>query len=165
MTTPSTSLKIHNLADLPADQIDQIEQLYVTPEQEIMGKSFTESLADWRELQGQHVLGYAISHSGQMIGIVLFKCPPASPDWVAPGCASIHGLKITHHWQGRGLGHLAFRLSVDQMKRDWPDVQKLVLAVDPDNHSALRVYKAYGMKSCVSGQTGRDDIQLEIALG
>lgn len=120
--------------------------LHISERQEFLGGSFAESLEAWHAGPRDQVLGMSIWHSAQPVGMTLFKRPPASPDWVSPNAASIHGLKIASPWQGQGWGHAAFELAMDQLKKDWPAILRLMLAVDAENTLALSIYRSYGMK-------------------
>ncbi len=91
------------------------------------------------------VRGWCFTFGETVVGMVVFKRPPSSPEWVAARDMSVHGLKIDRQWQGRGLGNEAFVLGVDAAAKAWPDVENLVLAVDVDNVAALAIYRGYGM--------------------
>ena len=128
----------------PAQRAD-LRTLTVTPEQEIMGGSFEETLCAWKAGPSDQVLGLGFFLNARPVGVTLFKRPPASPGWVRMHAASIHGLKIAQPWQGQGWGHRAMSLALEALGSAWPDVRHLMLAVDASNSAALTVYRRAGL--------------------
>ena len=112
------------------------------------------------------MLGVVFFLENSPVGMTLFKRPPLSPSWASRSAATIHGLKIAKPWQGRGLGHQSFKLAVHHLRKEWPAITKLTLAVDADNTAALSVYRAYGMiesRAVFEGING-PEYRLEISL-
>ncbi len=166
MKTPQSDLTVQPLTDLTGSQFKAPEKLTVSPRQEVLGGSFLESLQAWRDGPQSHVLGLCFLHEDHPIGMTLFKRPPLSPPWVTPQAASIHGLKISQRWQGRGWGSVAFHLAIDALRNGWPDVKTLLLAVDAENTVARAVYRAAGMSDSgpiYEGRVGREH-RMQLAL-
>lgn len=145
MALPEAALRCIDIAALGRAGAASLAGLQVSPEQEVLGRSFTDSLADWEGAPRALCLGLAFLFEGRPVGLTLFKRPPLSPDWAGASSATIHGLKIATPWQGRGWGHLAFRLAVARLREVWPEVTALRLAVDAENAAARAIYAAYGM--------------------
>ncbi|MEM6466985.1 MAG: GNAT family N-acetyltransferase [Pseudomonadota bacterium] len=122
-----------------------LNTLTVTPEQEVMGGSFEETLCAWKAGPSDQVLGVGFFLNAQPVGVTLFKRPPMSPSWVRMDAASIHGLKIAQPLQGQGWGHRAMSLALEALGSAWPDVRHLMLAVDASNIAALSVYRRAGL--------------------
>ena len=152
-------LDVRSMSVLSDSEIAALARLKVSDWQEIKGGSFKESLQAWQENKTDFLLGFCFFISDEPVGMVLFKRPPLSPDWVSKDSATIHGLKIATPWQRQGLGHKAFSLAVDQLRLEWPTVSVLMLGVDSDNEAALAVYRAYGMAD--SGPIFRGNAGLE----
>lgn len=131
-------LAVKNMNELTAPQFAALRVLTVSDHQEVLGKSFLESISDWEAAGQDKVLGLCFLLEEQPIGLVLFSKHRACT-------ASIHGLKIATPWQRRGFGHLAFSLAVDQLKVVWPDIALLKLAVDAVNTPAITIYRSFGM--------------------
>jgi len=154
------NLAVKNINELTALQFAALQVLTVSEHQEILGKSFKESIKDWESARDDQVLGLCFLFDDQPIGITLFKKQSAH-------IASIHGLKIATPWQRRGFGHLAFRLAVEQLKAAWPDIKLLKLAVDAENTPAIAIYQAFGMNDSgpifrgPNGQEHRMELQLK----
>lgn len=127
-------------------QFAQLALLRVTERQEYLGGSFGESLEAWRAGPRSQVLGICFLLGEVPVGMTLFKRSSQEPEWVPDDAACIHGLKIALPWQGRGLGHRAFALAIDCLCREWPDLRRIMLAVDADNTAALAVYRGFGME-------------------
>lgn len=145
-TDVEIDLEVRNLSELTDAEMASLSQLKVSKRQEIKGGSFLESLEAGRDGPSSHVLGLCFLLQGQPVGMTLFKKPPLSPSWADAGSTTIHGLKITLQFQGKGFGHRAFKLAVQYLKGYWPDATTLKLVVDTDNAAALAVYRAYGME-------------------
>jgi RimJ/RimL family protein N-acetyltransferase len=145
-------------------EIILLSQLKISEWQEIKGGSFLESLEAWREGPSSHVLGLCFLLQDQPIGMTLFKRPPLSPSWASTDAATIHGLKISPPFQGRGLGHIAFKLAVQQLKEQWHETSTLMLAVDADNTAAIAVYRAFGMEDSGPVFEGRNGLEKRFSI-
>ena len=139
------NLCVCNLKALSGPEIEALGQLEISEWQEIKGGSFKESIEAWQNGENDHVLGLCFLLDSRPVGMTLFKRPPLSPSCVPAGAATIHGLKISQSWQGQGLGHKAFGLAVDALKKEWSEVTELMLAVDADNTHSIAIYRAFGM--------------------
>jgi len=137
--------EVRNLVLLCETELSMLAQLKVSDWQAIKGGSFQESVEAWQKDTTGLVLGLSFLIENRFVGMTLFKRPPLSPSWVSNNAATIHGLKISIPWQGRGLGHKALSVAVAQLKEQWPTITSLMLAVDADNAAALAVYRAFGM--------------------
>ncbi len=135
----SNDLVVKHISELTDTQFKALGKLTVSKHQEVLGKSFRESIEDWELAPKDQVMGLCFILDNQPIGITLFKK-------ISANTASIHGLKIATPWQGKGFGHRAFRLAIDELKMNWIDISLLKLAVDAENTAAIRVYRAFGMK-------------------
>ncbi|MEL6599593.1 MAG: GNAT family N-acetyltransferase [Pseudomonadota bacterium] len=153
-------LTVRNLADLTSTEFRRLERLEVSARQEVLGKSFAESLEDWRAAPRDATLGVCFEWQGQPVGLAVFNRVPELK------AASIHGLKIALPWQGRGWGHVAFAQAVGRMMEIWPDVDTLRLSVDAENAPALTIYRAFGMVDRVPPCEGPNGMQhlMHVAL-
>lgn len=133
-------LTVTPLTALPGPQLARLRALQVTERQAFHGKSFAESLDDWRASPPDLCLGLAVLQGETPVGMVLFKRRATGGTF-----ASLHGLKIALPWQGRGWGHVALELTVAALRDHWPETRRLTLAVDADNAAALAVYRRFGM--------------------
>ncbi len=158
-------LKVRNLTELSESEIATLGQLEISDWQEVKGGSFTESLDVWRNGSKDQILGFCFLLADQQVGMTLFKRPPLSPDWASENAATIHGLKISTPWQRKGFGHKAFKLAVNHLKKEWPSITSLMLAVDADNAAAMAVYRTFGMTDSgpVQGTNGLEH-RFEISL-
>lgn len=162
--TQTDPLSAQELGALPAAQMARLASLRVSSEQAYMGGSVTESLEAWTDGPRDKVLGLCFLLAESPIGLTLFKRPPLAPDWVGAGTASLHGLKIALPWQGRGLGHAAFRLALAELQRAWPEIYTLALSVDADNAAALAVYRGGGMTDSGPVHHGRHGLEHRMTL-
>lgn len=151
-------LIVRNMTELTSAQFAALRQLTVTPHQEVLGKSFLESIEDWENAPQGKVLGLCFLINDQPVGLVLFNRHGDT--------ASIHGLKIALPWQNRGLGHQAFQLGVAHLKGEWPETKTLKCSVDTENTPAIVIYRAYGMRDTrpVSQGSNGGEHHMEISL-
>lgn len=158
MVTPD-GLTLCTFGALNAAELAAFRALQVSARQAFQGKSFAESLDDWHRAAPGETLGLGFLHAGAPVGLVLFARRPA-----APGSASVHGLKIALPWQGRGWGHAGFRLALAHLRRVWPEVRTLELAVDADNAAARAVYLGAGMTDDGLARQGRHGPEYHMRL-
>ena len=157
--TDGISLK--DLADLSETQFAALRDLRVSDHQEVLGKSFHESIADWENAPQGEALALCVLLDEKPIGMTVFRQPKPRSRKV-----SIHGLKIATPWQRRGFGHCAFRLAVAHMTSAWPDAELLKLSVDAENAPALAIYRGAGMRDSgpvFDGANGKEH-RMEVAL-
>ncbi len=141
----SETLEIRNLKALTDSELSALSSLDISEWQEVKGGSFSESIEAWQRGEIEQILGLCFVLDSRLIGMTLFKRPPLSPAWACSDSATIHGLKISTAWQRQGFGHKAFELAIQKLKEQWPNVNKLMLAVDADNDPAIAIYRGYGM--------------------
>ena len=137
----ANEFSVKDLCALTEGQLAALRKLRVSEHQEVLGKSFLESVADWDNAPEGEVLGLCFLLDVQPIGMTLFRRQNA----LKSRTVSVHGLKIAIPWQRRGYGHQAFLQAVAHMKSVWPDAETLKLAVDAKNTPALAIYRRFGM--------------------
>jgi RimJ/RimL family protein N-acetyltransferase len=133
-----SELFVKNMNELTPDQFMALRRLKVSQRQEFLGKSFEESIEDWENATREEVLGLCFLCAERPVGLTLFNQSGGKT-------VSIHGLKIATPLQGRGWGHIGFRLAVEYLKEAWPEIERLKLAVDAENKAAIAVYARFGM--------------------
>lgn len=157
-----TELTILEMAALSDQQWDALRQSTVTERQEVLGKSFLESIEDWKRADQDQVLGLCFLIDDMPVGLVLFNRSGQND----PDIISIHGLKITVAWQRQGYGHAGFRDAIAYVKGKWPDARRLRLAVDAENQPAVAIYRGFGMDDSgpiFDGPNGKEH-HMEISL-
>lgn len=120
----------------------ELRQLEVSERQEVLGKSFLESIEDWELASKDRVLGLCFLIDQSPVGLVLFR----KQEGPEVDSISVQGLKIALPWQRQGFGHQAFREAVEYVKWKWPDTRMLNLAVDAENKPAVAIYRGFGMR-------------------
>jgi ribosomal protein S18 acetylase RimI-like enzyme len=132
--------------ELTETQLDSLADLHVSDQQAFHGRSFDESVTDWLNRSPSCVLGLCFMLDAELVGLTLFNRAPAHADGGHSETASVHGLKVATPWQGQGWGHVAFKMAVQTLIKEWDKTKNLVLTVDADNAAALAVYRGYGMQ-------------------
>ncbi|WP_299475135.1 GNAT family N-acetyltransferase [uncultured Roseibium sp.] len=161
----SRRLRILDFAELNPAQVSFARSLEVSPAQVDFGGTFESSLDLIASEQSETLRGYCFLKDEEVVGLVVLKRPPSSPDWVEPGAVSLHALKIDRRWQGQGLGKEAFEQTVHAAATRWPDAKSLVLAVDAGNTAALAVYLSFGMTDSGPLYSGRIGKEHRLSLG
>ncbi|ATG47775.1 hypothetical protein CEW89_09485 [Celeribacter ethanolicus] len=93
-------LAIRDFDSLTASQLADVGRLETPSQQVEFGGPFRNSLDLITSDQGETLRGYGLLKSERVIGLVILKRPPSSPDWVPQDAVSLHGLKIDWRWQG-----------------------------------------------------------------
>lgn len=138
MTEELNAVEVGALSDA---QLSALRLLRVSKRQEVLGKSFRESIEDWEFGARERVLGLCFLINECPIGMVLFRRRTEVEDQEI----SMHGLKIALPWQQKGYGHQALGYALQYVKAVWPDARLLKLAVDAENRPAVAVYRKRGM--------------------
>lgn len=160
-------LEIKDCRELSELLLQRLRSLRIAERQVDYGGTFDDSVATALRGPAGSVRGFCFVRDGAIVGMVIMKRPPQSPDWVPSDAISLHGLKIASEYQGRGLGRLGFEIAVRQAFETWPDAKRLVLSVDAENRGALSVYRDFGMKDSgpvFAGRVGMEH-RLEYAAG
>ncbi|MBV2359097.1 GNAT family N-acetyltransferase [Thalassococcus sp. CAU 1522] len=158
----SNELSLMEIGALSDKQFTALRQLRVSKRQEVLGKSFLESIEDWEIAPREQVLGLCFVIHESPVGMVLFRRQAAPEDQRI----SVHGLKIALPWQQKGYGHQAFRQAMQYVRDVWPDTELLSLAVDAENKPAVAVYREYGMSDSgpiFDGPNGKEH-HMEVSL-
>ena len=161
-----SDVRIIEWDDAPEATRRQVRALRVADDQTEFGGSFEGSIAS-REAEAPYGTQALVLHDREnVVGLVLLRRPPVSPDWAEADMVTLHGFKIDHRHQGRGLGRRAFAAIIDHARARWPDARRLALSVDAGNTAALTLYQSFGMDDTgpiFDGRIGKEH-RLTLAL-
>ena len=154
-----TLLDWHGLSD---SQHAELAALRISDRDVDYAGTIAKAVDDCRSTPPDRLRGFAVVAADEVVGFVILKRPPASPEWAGADAVTLHGLRIDTRHRGRGLGRAAFAAAIDTARRLWPDARRLVLSVDAGNTAAHGLYVAFGMRD--SGPVFRGRIGLEHRL-
>lgn len=141
---PPTTAPVE-LRAITQDNFDAVIALQVAEDQRDFLDSNVESLA-WAYVAPEcHPL---VIYSGDApVGFATFGYVPADGR-----CWIIHFM-VDERWQGRGIGRVALEQLLDRMSAE-SGGENLLVAVNPDNVVALRLYEAFGFRDTGRRQNG-----------
>ena len=87
----------------------------------------------------------------------MIKRAGEAPDWVPNDAAIVTALRVGAEYQGNQIGTRAIRQLPSWVAGHWPDVERLVLAVDESNKAAYRDYAKAGWTDVGERVKGRID--------
>jgi RimJ/RimL family protein N-acetyltransferase len=124
----------------------QLAQIEISEAQQAFAGTMERAIALCEANQSPISCNYAILVEEQVIGYVVLKRPPMSPDWTPSDAVTLHGFQIDSRMQGRGYGRAALLAAFQQAQSEWPDARRLMLLVDAHNDTALSLYQRCGMR-------------------
>lgn len=89
------------------------------------------------------------------VGFLMLREGQALPSWANPGAISLHNFRIGRKAQGRGFGTAALALAAVWISVHRPGSSTLMLSVNAENASALRLYHRCGFESSGPSFVGR----------
>ena len=148
--------------DLSESQRAELAALRISDRDVDYAGTIAKLVDDCRSTPPDRLRGFAVLAADAIVGFVILKRPPASPEWAGADAVTLHGLRIDTRHRGRGLGRAALAAAIDTARRLWPGARRLALSVDADNVAAKALYVAFGMRG--SGPVFQGRIGLEHRL-
>jgi GNAT superfamily N-acetyltransferase len=129
---------------LSAEQHRQLVQIELTPEQRSQSGDIHGALHALTARCSADLQGYTLLVDDVPRGFFLLKRRSMLPPWAEGKTATLHGLMIDRDVQGQGLGRVCMAALPDLVANLWPEVERLMLAVHPDNVAAQVLYQTSG---------------------
>lgn len=157
-------MQLMDYRDLNHAQRAQLFDIQLHPEQQQYAGDVASTL---------HVLLSCTSDHRRALVLVLDEVPQALllvqrgaflPAWAKVGAATMMALQVDKRVQGRGLGRCCMNALPAVVRAMWPDVDRLQLSVDRDNHPALGLYRATGWEDSGDGYRARSGYELCMTL-
>ena len=137
----SVLITLESLTPLQRKQLEAIELL--DSQRSLVGDVFG-ALHTLTALPVSDIQGYALLVDEVPQGIFVLKRRTLLPTWAEGRTATLHALMIDRRFQGAGLGRYCLQQLPELATGLWPELEQLMLAVDPCNHVAQAMYKALG---------------------
>lgn len=139
-------IRLMTIESLTPVQRTQLEAIALLESQRSLAGDVFGALHTLTSLPVSDIQGYAVLVHEVPRGIFVLKRRTLLPTW-AEGCtATLHALMIDHRVQGAGLGRYCLQQLPELATSLWPELEQLMLAVDPDNHVAYELYKSLGWR-------------------
>ncbi len=90
---------------------------------------------------------FLITVERKTVGFMMLREGPALPSWAPPDAISLHNFRISRQVQGRGYGTAALVLAARWIAVYRAEFSELVLSVNEENISAIRLYLRCGFRS------------------
>lgn len=129
---------------LSVEQRQQVLQIELADEQKRSVGDIHGVLHALTARPSSDIQGFALLVDDVPRGFFLLKRRSLLPQWARGRTATLHGLMIDRRYQGLGLGAACMGELPALALCLWPDVERLMLAVAPDNRRALALYRAWG---------------------
>lgn len=141
----STLMKYEALSDVQRERVLEIE---VPAEQKILVGDVYGALHTLAAQPAADIQGYVLLIAEIPRGFFLIKRRSLLPRWAEGSTATLHALMIDHRFQGAGLGRKCMGMLPNLVRSLWPETAQIMLAVDPRNQAAYRLYKTLGWQDC-----------------
>ena len=148
--------------DLNAKQREQLNSLEVFPEQIPFCGDIDCALYSLPAQRHPGIQGLVLLHHEHPVAFMLLKRFPLLAHWAAPDSATLHALQVDKRVQGQGLGKICLRLLAQSVHHYWPEINQLMLSVNPANTSAVALYLSQGWFE--SGEAYRGERRLVLPL-
>lgn len=144
-----------NYEKLTGVQRQQLEQLEVLPEQLPFSGDIYCALNTLLVRPSGDIEGFVLLVDDEPKGFFMLKRRSCLPHWAAPDSATLHALQIDRRVQGKGLGRTFLQGLPQAARMKWPDIRQIMLSVDADNHSAIKLYLSQGWVDTGEAYPGR----------
>lgn len=133
---------------LRIEEIASVQGIELTEREEDLAGGSMATLSD--RLKGRSDLNFhhpfVVTAEGRAVGFLMLREQSALPSWATTGAISLHNFRISRHAQGRGFGTAALALAAIWTAVHRPASTTLVLSVNEENESAIRLYGRCGFK-------------------
>lgn len=157
-------MQLIDYRELSNVQREQLIDIEVHPEQQRYAGDMASALyillsTDSDDMRGMVLLLDAVPRAFLLLQRGVFL-----PPWAHADAATINALQVDRRFQGRGLGRFCMQSLPGLVGTLWPDVRRLQLSVDPDNHAALAFYRGIGWIDSGDGYRARKGYECQLTL-
>lgn len=145
-------------------QRDELELLELPHEQKMYSGDIFGALHTLLSAPEAHVRGFALLVDDMPRGFFLLKRGLFLPPWADADAVTLHALMIDVEWQGKGLGRQCMLDLPDIVRALWPETRQLMLAVDPQNRAAIKLYLGLCWRDDGIACRGRVDYERRMVL-
>jgi ribosomal protein S18 acetylase RimI-like enzyme len=157
-------MEVVGYAALRKVQRQELELIELPHEQKMFAGDIFGALNTLVSASEKDIQGFALLVDDTPRGFFLLKRGALLPPWADADSATLHALMIDVEWQGRGLGKQCLQQLPEVAKAAWPDIGKLMLSVDADNHVAIKLYTGLGWIDDGNAYRGRVGYERRMVL-
>ncbi|WP_342623351.1 GNAT family N-acetyltransferase [Pseudomonas alkylphenolica] len=157
-------MQLIDYRDLSQAQRDQLAGIQVQPEQLRYCGDMASALYILLGTESDDMRGVVLLLDAEPRAFLLLQRGAFLPPWAAADAATINALQVDRRLQGRGLGRFCMQALPDWVRACWPDVRRLQLSVEPDNHAALALYRGTGWIDSGNGYRARKGYECQLTL-
>ena len=150
---------------LTAPQAAALRRLEVTPEQSGACGHIESALYTLSKSPPEAVTGWALLVEEQPRAFLLLMRAPCLPAWASATAAVMLALQVDYRYQRQGLGKACLQALPGAVRGVWPEVDQLMLSVDPTNEAAMGLYRGLGWVDCGEAHRARVGYERQFVLG
>ena len=150
--------------DLTPTQREQLLDIQLRPEQQPFAGDMASALYTLLSSDSPDRRGVVLLLDNVPRAFLLLQRGAFLAPWARADAATINALQVDQGVQGRGLGRFCMQALPGLVRQLWPEVHRLQLSVDPDNHAALALYRASGWLDSGDGYRARQGYECQLTL-
>ncbi len=151
-------------AALSAVQVEQLKQLEVHLGQRSASGDIGSALHTLLDRPAPGIKGFTLLVDDVPLAFLLLKRPPFLPAWAADDAATLHAFQVDRRHQGHGLGRACLQALPAIARSAWPQINQLMLSVDPQNLAALNLYLSEGWVDCGNAYRAKVGYERKLVL-
>ncbi|MND90343.1 GNAT family N-acetyltransferase [Pseudomonas sp. Hg3Tf] len=158
------AVQLTDYRDLSQTQRDQLIDIEVHPEQRHFAGDISSALYILLSVDSDDMRGVVVLLDSVPQAFLLLQRGAFLPAWAEADAAMLSALQVDRRQQGQGLGRFCMTALPSLVRTVWPDVGRLQLSVDLDNHAALAFYQATGWTYTGDGYRARRGFERQMTL-
>ncbi|MGH8382779.1 GNAT family N-acetyltransferase [Pseudomonas sp.] len=157
-------MQLTDYRDLSQAQREHLIEIEVHPGQQHYAGDMASALYILLSSESDDMRGVVLLLDAMPRAFLLLQRGAFLPPWAHADAVTINALQVDRRLQGRGLGRFCMLALPGLVRTLWPDVRRLQLSVDPDNHAALALYRGTGWIDSGDGYRARKGYECQLTL-
>lgn len=157
-------MQLIDYRDLNQMQREKLMDIEVHSEQRRFAGDMSSALYILLSVESDDMRGVVLLLDDVPQAFLLLQRGAFLPPWAEADAATLSSLQVDRRQQGRGLGRFCMAALPSLVRTLWPDVRRLQLSVDPQNHAALGFYQATGWVDRGNGYRAREGFERQLTL-
>ncbi|MEG0861871.1 MAG: GNAT family N-acetyltransferase [Pseudomonas sp.] len=157
-------MQLIDYRDLSQAQREQLIDIQMHPEQQRYAGDIASALYVLLSTDSDDIRGVVLLLDALPRAFLLLQRGAFLPPWAQLDAATINALQVDRRFQGCGVGRFCMQALPGLVRALWPEVRRLQLSVDPDNHAALALYRGSGWIDSGDGYRARKGYECQLTL-